>query len=138
MPPKQENKMSASIEKTKKIFDTYNHFLDGLTFSFEYFYNPNEKHAVQMVFYGRDGDGDIWRKVRVVIKDINEVYAKVKENTFNSLPPRVTLLNFENVWRVEVDGNYAMDKDPTSLEEIRLHGERCTFKKTVETYEILD
>lgn len=34
--------MSISIERTREILETYNHFLEGLTLSSEYFYNPNE------------------------------------------------------------------------------------------------
>jgi hypothetical protein len=88
--------MNASIEKAKQIFEDYHRFDDGLILSFEYFYVPNEPLAVQMIFYARNHrlEGNVWRKIKVVVKDVEELNAKVKGNQFNSISSGVKLLNF--------------------------------------------
>ena len=132
--------MSISIAKTKQIFEDYHRFDDGLILSFEYFYIPNQPLAVQMIFYAKNHrlDDDVWRKVKVVVKDVQEIFAKVKGNQFNSISSGVKLLNFEGLWCVDVDGNCDMAADPTSLDEVRRDGECYVIGREVDACEIME
>lgn len=130
--------MSTSIEKAKQIFEDYHRFDDGLILSFEYFYAPNEPLAAQIVLYARNHklEGNVWRKVKVVVRDVQELAARVKGNQFNSISSGVKLLDFGDLWCVDVDGDYSMAGDPTSLDEVREDGQCYVIGRQVEVCEI--
>jgi hypothetical protein len=88
--------MVALIEQAKQIFEDYHRFDDGLILSFEYFYVPDEPLAAQIVLHARNHklEGNVWRKVKVVVKDVQELVAKLKGNQFNSISSGVKLLHF--------------------------------------------
>lgn len=132
-------KMS-SMERVEQIFEKFHRFDDGLILSFEYFYIPNEKLAAQMIFYARDHslDGNIWRKVRVVVRDVEELCMKVRGDQFNSICSGVKLLRFDGVWCVDIDGVYGVDGEPRSLDEVREDGECYVIGGWVEACEIFE
>ncbi len=124
----------------KQILEDYRHFEDGLILSFEYFYVPNEPLAVQIVLYGQNRklQGNVWRKVKVVVRNVQELCAKVKGNQFNALCSGVRLLHFGDVWCVDIDGNYSLAQDPTSLDEVRKDGACYVVGHQIEAYELDD
>jgi|GEM_PF-7103272 len=130
--------MDALIEKAKQIFEDYHRFDDGLILSFEYFYAPNEPLAAQIVLYAQNHklEGNIWRKVKVVVRDVQELVAMVKGNQFNSICSGVKLLNFGDLWCIDIDGNYSLAGDPSSLDEVREDGECYVIGGQVEAYEL--
>jgi hypothetical protein len=132
--------MDTPIEKAKKIFEDYHRFDDGLILSFEYFYAPDEPLAAQIVLYARNHKhkGDIWRQVKVVVKDVQELSVKVKGNQFNSISSGVKLLNFGDLWCIDIDGDYSLAGDPISLDEVREDGDCYVIGRQVEAYELDD
>jgi hypothetical protein len=132
--------VNTSIERVKQIFTDYHRFDDGLILSFEYYYVPDHPLAAQMIFYARNQRlaGNIWRKVKVVVKDVQEIRAQVNGNQINSICSGVKLLNFGDLWCVDIDSTYSLDKDPSSLEEVRRDGECYVIGRDVEAYEVID
>lgn len=130
--------MVASVEKAKQIFEDYHRFDDGLILSFEYFYAPNEPLAAQIILHARNHklEGNVWRKVKVVVKDVQELVAKVKGNQFNSVSSGVKLLNFGDLWCVDIDGDYSLAGDPASLDEVREDGQCYVIGRQVEACEL--
>nr|WP_156133608.1 hypothetical protein [Massilia sp. JS1662] len=132
--------MIALKESAKKIFEDYHRFDDGLILSFEYFYAPNEPLAAQIVLYARNHklEDSIWRKIKVVVRDVQELVARVKGNQFNSISSGVRLLNFGDLWCVEIDGDYSLAGDPASLDEVRKDGQCYVIGRQVEVCELDD
>ena len=130
--------MTALIEKAKQLFEDYHRFDDGLILSFEYFYVPNEPLAAQIVLYARNHklDGNVWRKVKVLVRDVQELAARVKGNQFNSISSGVKLLGFGDLWCVDVDGDYSLAGDPASLDEVREDGQCYVIGRQVEVSEL--
>lgn len=113
-------------------------FDDGLILSFRYFYTSNEPLAAEIVLYARNHklDGNVWRKVKVVVGDVEELVAKVKGNQFNSIPSGVKLLNFGDLWCIDIDGDYSLAGDPSSLDEVREDGQCYVIGRQVEACEL--
>lgn len=132
--------MSDNMVCTSQIFSDYNNFNDGLIRSFGYIYSDSEPLAVEMTFYARNYslDENVWRVVKVVLRDVTELYAKVKGNEVNSICCGVRLLRFGELWCVEIDGVYGRDEDPKTLDEVRKYGECYAVSRFVEAQEVLD
>lgn len=130
--------MIALIENAKQIFEDYHSFDDGQILSFGYFYASNEPLAAEMVLYARNHklDGNVWRKVKVVVRDVEELVAKVKGNQFNSISSGVKLLNFGDLWCIDIDGDYSLAGDPSSLVEVREDGQCYVIGRQVEACEL--
>jgi hypothetical protein len=113
-------------------------FDDGLILSFRYFYTSNEPLAAEIVLYARNHklDGNVWRKVKVVVRDVEEFVAKVKGNQFNSIFSGVKLLNFGDLWCIDIDGDYSLAGDPSSLDEVREDGQCYVIGRQVEACEL--
>lgn len=113
-------------------------FDDGLILSFRYFYTSNEPLAAEIVLYARNHklDGNVWRKVKVVVGDVEELVAKVKGNQFNSISSGVKLLNFGDLWCIDIDGDYSLAGDPSSLDEVREDGQCYVIGRQVEACEL--
>jgi hypothetical protein len=113
-------------------------FDDGLILSFRYFYTSNEPLAAEIVLYARNHklDGNVWRKVKVVVGDVEEFVAKVKGNQFNSIFSGVKLLNFGDLWCIDIDGDYSLAGDPSSLDEVREDGQCYVIGRQVEACEL--
>ena len=122
-----------------KILEDYGNFNDGLLHSFEYFYRPNEPLAVRMVFSGRNyaTQNSEWRDVEFLVADVQELCAKRNGRQFNSISSSVKLLRFDELWCLEMGGTYALAEDPTSLDEVRQHGECYVVGKTVYAAEVV-
>ena len=58
----------------------------------------------------------------MVVGDVEEFVAKIKGNQFNSISSGVKLLNFEDLWCIDIDGDYSLAGDPSSLDEVREDG----------------
>ncbi|MGZ9667031.1 hypothetical protein [Pseudomonas sp. SC3(2021)] len=132
--------MTLSMEQVSKVSEAFHRFEDGLILSFEFFYLPNEPLAAQVIFHARDHrvKGNVWKKVKVIVGAVEELSAKVKGNQFNSICSGVRILKFDDVWCVEIDGNYDMDADPTSLAQIREDGELYIIGRQITILEIAD
>ena len=130
--------MIALIENAKQIFEDYHRFDDGLILSFGYFYASNEPLAAEIVLYARNHklDGNVWRKVKVVVRDVEELVAKVKGNQFNSISSGVKLLNFGDLWCIDIDGDYSLAGDPSFLDEVREDGQCYVIGRQVEACEL--
>lgn len=116
--------MNTRLETTKQVFEDYHRFDDGLILWFKYFYLPNEPLMVEMVFHARSHtiEGKVWRKVKVVVRDVQEMQVRVNGNQFNTISSGVKLLQFGSLWCVDIDGTYNIAGDPSSLEEVRKDG----------------
>jgi hypothetical protein len=130
--------MSAFIENSKQLFEDYHRFDDGLILSFGYFYAINEPLAAEIILYARNHklDGNVWRKIKVVVRDVQELVAKVKGNQFNSISSGVKLLNFGELWCIDIDGDYSLAGDPSSLDEVREDGQCYVIGRRVEACEL--
>lgn len=113
-------------------------FDDGLILSFRYFYTSNEPLAAEIFLYARNHklDGNVWRKVKVVVGDVEELVAKVKGNQFNCISSGVKLLNFGDLWCIDIDGDYSLAGDPSSLDEVREDGQCYVIGRQVEACEL--
>ncbi|MCK9812593.1 hypothetical protein M1B35_00125 [Pseudomonas sp. MAFF 302046] len=129
--------MSESAEKISEILQAFHRFEDGLLLSFEFNYLPGEKLAAQVLFHARDHrvDGNVWKRVKVVVSGVEELSAKVRGCQFNSICSGVRLLRFDDYWCVDIDGNYALDADPSSVDEIRQDGDLYIIGRDIEVYE---
>ncbi|UOD29395.1 hypothetical protein INH39_28980 [Massilia violaceinigra] len=132
--------MTDTTPNNIKLFKDYHNFDDGLLVSFTYFYLPDEPLAAKIVLYARNEriGGDTWRHVEIVVRDVQELCAKVKGNQFNAISSSVKLLRFGELWCVDVDGTYLYGKDPVSLDEIRKDGECYVIGRFVEVNEVPD
>jgi hypothetical protein len=129
--------MSESAEKISEILQAFHRFEDGLLLSFEFNYLSGEKLAAQVLFHARDHrvDGNVWKRVKVVVSGVEELSAKVRGCQFNSICSGVRLLRFDDYWCVDIDGNYALDADPSSVDEIRQDGDLYIIGRDIEVYE---
>ncbi|WP_232642118.1 hypothetical protein [Pseudomonas protegens] len=131
-------KMSETAEKISEVLQAFHRFEDGLLLSFEFNYAPGERLAAQVVFHARDHriDGNVWKRVRVVVRGVEELSAKVSGHQFNSICSGVRLLKFDEYWCVDIDGNYALDADPASIDEVRQEGDLYVIGRDIEVYEL--
>jgi len=129
--------MNSSVKNAKEIFEKYHRFDDGLIISFEYFYEKNCPLSAKIVLFAKDhsSNKDIWRKVFITIKDVQELCAKIKGNQFNSISNSVKLMDFDGLWCIDIDGTYDLAEDPSSLEEVRKYGECYVLGKEIEVFE---
>ena len=126
--------MSQSIED---IFREYHRFDDGLLLSFEYFYRTCAPLSVQIVLHSRSHIENAWRKVKIVVGDVQELYAKVEGNRPNSvISLGVKLIKFGDLWCIDINGNYPMLKDPSSLDEVRQYGECYVVGRSVAAHKL--
>lgn len=130
--------MTKELGESKAIFDKYHRFDDGLIKSMEITYGRDGSVEASFVFYARDHSAasDVWRNVKVRVRKVTEVSLSAQGNQITSICSGVRLLNFDGLWCVEVDGTYAYDKDPTTIDEIRKHGTCYAFGREVEALEI--
>lgn len=130
--------MNNSTSNNIQLFHDYHNFDDGLLVSFTYFYLPDELLTAKIVLHAQNEriGGDTWRHVEIVVRDVQELCARVKGNQFNSISSGVKLLQFGQFWCVDVDGTYLHGKDPTSLEEVRKDGDCYVIGRAVEVNEV--
>lgn len=130
--------MSLSINDIDEISLAFNRFEDGLILSFEFYYEPNQPLAATVVLHGRDHniEGNVWKKIRVTLTGVTELSARVMGNQFNSICSGVRLLRFDDLWCIDIDGNYALDADPSSLEEVRQDGDLYVIGRRIEIQEV--
>ncbi|MFJ2319881.1 MULTISPECIES: hypothetical protein [unclassified Pseudomonas] len=126
--------MSFSIDDINEISQAFNRFEDGLILSFEFYYVPNEPLAATVVLHGRDhrAKGNVWKKIRITLTGVTELSARVMGNQFNSICSGVRLLKLNDLWCIDIDGNYALDADPSSLEEVRQDGDLYVIGRQIE------
>lgn len=72
----------------------------------------------------------------MVVGDVEELVAKVKGNQFNSISSGVKLLNFGDLWCIDIDGDYSLAGDPSSLDEVREDGQCYVIGRQVEACEL--
>lgn len=130
--------MSESAERISEILQAFHRFEDGLLLSFEFNYAPGERLAAQVLFHARDhrAEGNVWKRVKVTVSGVEELSAKVMGHQFNSICSGVRLLKFGDYWCVDIDGNYALDADPSSIDEIRQDGDLYIIGRNIEVYEL--
>jgi hypothetical protein len=136
----QPNEMNNSIEYIKKIFDDYHRFDDGLILSFGHVRKPSEKLSAEMVFHAKNQSlkGNVWRNVKVAVKDVKEFHAHVMGNESYSICSGVKLLKFGDMWCIDIDGVYDNNMDPQTMDDIRRLGRCYVTGHTVEVYELDD
>jgi hypothetical protein len=130
--------MPQPIESIKKLFDDYHRFDDGYIVSFEYFYSPEEKLVAKLVLEARNhrADGNVWRRVAVTMNDVKELHAEVLGDRLRRICCSVKLLNFGDLWCVDIDGAFTDPDDPSTLEEVREMGIFYLIGLDIEAYEI--
>lgn len=47
-------------------------------------------------------------------------------------------MKIDEYWCVDIDGNYALDADPASIDEIRQDGDLYVIGRDIEVYELED
>lgn len=132
--------MNDSIEYVKKIFDDYHRFDDGLILSFGHVRKPSERLSAEMVFHARNQslDGDIWRNIKIIVRDVKEFHSHVMGNESYSICSGVKLLKFGDAWCIDIDGVYDNNMDPQTMDDIRRFGRCYVTGRTVEVYELDD
>ena len=132
------NRMHALSDRVIQIFEDYHRFDDGLILSFEYFYLPGEPLAAKIILFGRNHklEGNVLRKVKLVVNDVQELVAKVRGNQFNSISSGVKLLKFGGAWCVDIDGDYCLGGDPRSLDEVRENGHCFVIGRHIDACEL--
>ena len=130
--------MSLSINDINEISLAFNRFEDGLILSFEFYYEPNQPLAATVVLHGRDHsiEGNIWKKIKVTLTGVTELSARVMGNQFSSICSGARLLRFDDLWCIDIDGNYPLDADPSSLEEVRQDGDLYVIGRQIEIQEV--
>lgn len=130
--------MHDSTEAVKKIFDDYGRFNDGLVISLGHVRRPNERLSAEMIFHARNQslDGNVWKNVKIIVKDVEEFHAHVRGNESYSICSGVKLLRFGDVWCIDIDGDYGNNMDPQTMDDIRSFGWCYVTGRTVEVYEL--
>ncbi|WP_181321559.1 hypothetical protein [Pseudomonas protegens] len=79
--------MSETAAKISEVLQAFHRFEDGLLLSFEFSYAPGERLAAQILFHARDHrlDGNVWKRVKVVVRRVEELSANVSGHQFNSI-----------------------------------------------------
>lgn len=130
--------MNASALEVQRILNKYGDFCDGAVISFEYIYKSNESPSVRIVFIAKNCDNPQyeWRKVAILMDEVDELYMKVKSDVINSIALGVRILEFDDFFCIDVDGNYISTDGPTSLTEIREDGDYYLIGKRVSAEEL--
>ncbi|MDR1849553.1 MAG: hypothetical protein LBQ75_05900 [Zoogloeaceae bacterium] len=114
------------------LLNDYHRFDDGWLLSFEYFFPEGaEPLSAQVVLYAYNDAENEWGKVKIVVEDVQELCAKVSGNFISPINLGVKLLKFGDLWCLDINGNYALCKDPASLDEVRQDGYCYIIGKSV-------
>ncbi|MFJ2545087.1 hypothetical protein ACIOVF_01320 [Pseudomonas sp. NPDC087612] len=127
-------------ENAEKILNEFHNFDDGLLLTFEYSYPTNQPLTARIVAYGKNHstENQHWEKVEFLATDIEEIKIKIKGNQFNSITTGIRLLKFNNLWCLDIDGNYNFDKDPASLKEIQQYGECYIIASSIKARKLIE
>lgn len=125
-------------DAAKKLLKDFYNFEDGLILSFCFFYPTSMPLSAKVTICGKSPVPEVsdWETIEISATNIQEIKTKVKGNQFNSLTSGVRLIKFGDYWCLDIDGNYAYDKEPATIEEVREYGECYIIAKNIELHKI--
>jgi hypothetical protein len=109
------------LNDLNKLLKDYHHFDDGLILSFGFFYPEGEELAAHAFFYARNHTSlnDRWDTVRIILKNVVEFCSIWRGNQANSICSGVHIIDFGDIWCLDIDGVYLHRENPVSIEDVR-------------------
>lgn len=125
------------LESALEIVSKYHRFDDGLLELFSYVFLRDGSMTVNVELHARNHavEGDVWRRVRIVVGGVGEVRSSFAGGETNVICSGVKLLEFDGAVCLDIDGEYGA-REPSSMDDVRKYSPCYVVGETIEVIEL--